>query len=595
MRKYLCVLLALAILLSLAACGGKDSDGTADTDGSTEGDTSAVDASDTPDTARDTTPPEPARGFPDVPEDAFYYDAAMWAAENGLVSGDKFDPMGICNRGQMLTLLWRAMGSPEPAGAENPFTDGDPSSWFYKPALWAYETGIISAGAVSANGACPMGQLLTILWRANGSPITAAGVSAVANKYPGQYYEKALAWADLCGLLNAIGQAFDPNASCTRATVVLYLYWLKDNFSLSAEDAAVQAEYAKLVADAPLYGVTGDGLVYADYIDVEGDGKVELLTVGLGDGEDYYKNLTLTVYANVDGHAGKVAEFTDEINIIVNHVTFTLSFDPAAEGPCLNYYDTSENPHTFYEDFGHYLLESNAVSKAEIGQSYAEYYDVEGEEGQTISGVNVTAEEFRAAADKNNTGTPILTFQSSFGEVSATIENSGLLPGRAEINTMIISGIKSGDERITKNAAAQIESGNSELKQLVLDMALGGDFTFFAGEYEPTSATKNDYYAYKSLTLHADGRVTGYESDYYTSGKKPVSVNVNSQGVITCVIIPEERYVVEDFGGGDVLYDFIGEWYQIIPDSNGGYENATIYFTSIGGGAWDPTFIRVSD
>lgn len=594
MRKYLCVLLALAMLLSLAACGEKDSGGTTDTGGSTEGDT-AAEASDTPDTAQDTTPPEPARGFPDVPEDAFYYDAAMWAAENGLVSGDKFDPMGICTRGQILTFLWRSVGSPEPSTGENPFTDGDPSSWFYKPALWAYENGIISAGAVSAGNECPMGQALTILWRANGSPITAANASAIADKYAGQYYEKALAWADLCGLLNAVGQSFDPNASCTRATVVMYLYWLKDNFSLSAEDAAVQAEYAKLVADAPLYGVTGNGLVYADYIDVEGDGEVELLTVGLGDGEDYYKNLTLTVYANVDGHAGKVAELADEINIIANHVTFTLSFDPAEEGPRLNYYDTNENPHFFSEDFGQYLLKSNAVTKAEIGSYSAEGYDEEGGEEWTVSGASVSAEEFQAAADKNNAGTPILTFRSSFGEASATIENSGLLPGRAEINAMIISGIKSGDERITKTAAAQIESGNSELKQLVLDMALGGDFTFFAGEYEPTSAAKNDYYAYKSLTLHADGRVTGYESDYYTSGKKPVSVNVNSQGVITCVIIPEERYVVEDFGGGDVIYDFIGEWYQIIPDSNGGYENATIYFTSIGGGAWDPTFIRVSD
>ncbi len=565
MKKYLCILLAFVVLLSLAACGGKDSGGTADTGGSTEEDTSAGNASDTPDTAQDTTPPEPTVVFSDVPESAFYYDAAMWAAENGLVSGDKFDPMGICNRGQMLTLLWRAMGSPEPAGAENPFTDGDPSSWFYKPALWAYETGIISAGAVSANGACPMGQLLTILWRANGSPITAAGVSAVANKYPGQYYEKALAWADLCGLLNAIGQAFDPNASCTRATVVLYLYWLKDNFSLSAEDAAVQAEYAKLVADAPLYGVTGDGLVYADYIDVEGDGKVELLTVGLGDGEDYYKNLTLTVYANVDGHAGKVAEFTDEINIIVNHVTFTLSFDPAAEGPCLNYYDTSENPHTFYEDFGHYLLESNAVSKAEIGQSYAEYYDVEGEEGQTISGVNVTAEEFRAAADKNNTGTPILTFQSSFGEASATIENSGLLPSAAEIRKMQMDAIRNGD------------------------------FTMVAGEYEPTPATKEKYYEYKSITLHADGRVTGYEADYYTSGTKPVSINVDSQGVITCVVIPAERYVAQDLGDGDFLYDWIGEQYQIFPDADGGYDRATINYETLGGGVWAPTFIRVSN
>lgn len=133
----------------------------------------------------------------------------------------------------------------------------------------------------------------------------------------------------------------------------------------------------------------------------------------------------------------------------------------------------------------------------------------------------------------------------------------------------------------------------AEIKQMVLDRALGGDFFFFAGKYEPTSASKPDYYAYNSITLHADGRVTGYEN-YETSGKKPASVTVDAKGVITCIITPEERHVVEDLGDGDVIYDFVGEWYQIIPDTDGGYDNATIYYTRIGGGAWDPTFIRVS-
>lgn len=559
MKKYLCILLAFVVLLSLAACGGKDSGGTADTGGSTEEDTSAGNASDTPDTAQDTTPPEPTVVFSDVPESAFYYDAAMWAAENGLVSGDKFDPMGICNRGQMLTLLWRAMGSPEPAGAENPFTDGDPSSWFYKPALWAYETGIISAGAVSANGACPMGQLLTILWRANGSPITAAGVSAVANKYPGQYYEKALAWADLCGLLNAIGQAFDPNASCTRATVVLYLYWLKDNFSLSAEDAAVQAEYAKLVADAPLYGVTGDGLVYADYIDVEGDGKVELLTVGVEPGRDGNTPATATVYANVGGHAEKTAEISFEWSDI--HTTYVTVGSGYLDGRFFLRCDEESLGNQVFDHSSCYYIE-NGQFTAFLSASYdSGFATPEDPETWEVSGQQVTEAEYDQAMAAFPAATAILRMKPK----PFSVERSGLLPSAAEIRKMQMDAIRNGD------------------------------FTMVAGEYEPTPATKEKYYEYKSITLHADGRVTGYEADYYTSGTKPVSINVDSQGVITCVVIPAERYVAQDLGDGDFLYDWIGEQYQIFPDADGGYDRATINYETLGGGVWAPTFIRVSN
>ena len=435
---------------------------------------------------------------------------------------------------------------------------GEPSSWFYKPALWAYETGIISAGAVSANGACPMGQLLTILWRANGSPITAAGVSAVANKYPGQYYEKALAWADLCGLLNAIGQAFDPNASCTRATVVMYLYWLKDNFSLSAEDAAVQAEYATLVADAPLYGVTGDGLVYADYIDVEGDGKVELLTVGVEPGRDGNTPATATVYANVGGHAEKTAEISFEwSDIHTTYVTvgtgyldgrFFLRCNEASLGN-----QESDHSSCYYIENGQFT----AFLSASYDSGFATPEDPETWE---VSGQQVTEAEYDQAMAAFPAATTILRMKPK----PFTVERSGLLPGAAEIRKMQMDAIR------------------------------GGDFTMVAGEYEPTSATRNNYYAYKSITLHADGHVTGYEY-YDTSGKKPISVTVDAKGVITCMITPEERVVVEDHGNGDVIYDFIGEWYQIIPDADGGYDRATVYYTRIGGGAWDPTFIRVSD
>ena len=561
MKRFLCIILSALMLLSLAACGDSgdtpptnESSAPTDTTGSVPDTTPET----TPSTPSDTTPSEPITAFSDVPESAVYYDAAMWAAGSGLVSGDKFDPMGICNRGQMLTLLWRAMGSPEPANAENPFTDGDASSWFYKQALWAFENGIISGGNVSVSAPCSMAQLLTFLWRANGSPLTATGASAAANKYAGQYYEKPLAWADLCGLLSAVGQAFDPNASCTRATAVMYLYWLHNNFTPSPDEAAIQAEYSKLVSDAPIYGLTGDGLVYADYIDVEGDGKVELLTLGVKPGEGGTQTATATVYGNVDGRAEKIAEISFEWSDI--HTTYVTVGTGYLDGRFFLRCDEVWLGNQETDRSNCYYLE-NGQFTAFMSASYdSGFATPEDPETWEVSGNKVTEAEYDEAKKSFPAYNAILRMKPK----PFTVERSGLLPGAAEIRKMQMDAIR------------------------------GGDFTMVAGEYEPTSATKNDYYAYKSITLHPDGRVTGYEY-YDTSGKKPISVTVDDRGVITCMITPEERHVVEQFDDGDAIYDFVGEWYQIIPDADGGYDRATVYYTRLGGGAWDPTFIRVSD
>ena len=178
------------------------------------------------DVAEDVTPTNP---FTDVPADAYYHDAVLWALRAGVttgVSATTFAPMATCTRGQVVTFLWRAFGKPEPQTTENPFTDVSETSAFYKAILWAYENGItsgVTADTFNPGGTCSSGHVVTFLWRANGKP-AATGDSMLAAAYPDRYFTDALAWADSAGLLSGTGSALVPADNSPRADIVTYLY-----------------------------------------------------------------------------------------------------------------------------------------------------------------------------------------------------------------------------------------------------------------------------------------------------------------------------------------------------------------------------------
>ena len=119
--------------------------------------------------------PEPeskANPFADVAEDAFYYDAVLWAVEEGITTGTDaahFSPMGVCNRAHVVTFLWRAFGQPESSVTEHPFKDIQAESWYELPVLWAVEEGITSgmtATSFGPNANCNRAQIVTFLYRA---------------------------------------------------------------------------------------------------------------------------------------------------------------------------------------------------------------------------------------------------------------------------------------------------------------------------------------------------------------------------------------------------------------------------------------------
>ncbi len=171
----------------------------------------------------------PVNPFVDVNTGDYYYDAVLWALDNGITSGTSavtFSPNAVCTRAQMMTYLWRAAGSPRASAAVNPFADVDTGDYYYDAVLWAVEKGITggtSATTFSPDAPVTRGQSVTFLWRAAGSP--AASGSSFGDVAAEAYYADAVAWAVDQGITAGTGgNTFSPDQGCTRAQTVTYLY-----------------------------------------------------------------------------------------------------------------------------------------------------------------------------------------------------------------------------------------------------------------------------------------------------------------------------------------------------------------------------------
>ena len=167
--------------------------------------------------------------FRDVKQSDYYYDAVKWAVEKGITEGtsiDTFSPGASCTRAQMVTFLWRAAGSPTPNSTVNPFKDVSSSDYYYSAVLWAVENGITSgtdAETFSPGGTVTRGQTVTFLYRAAGSPAVSGG--SFSDVAANAYYAKAVAWANENGITSGTGNGkFGPKADCTRAQIMTLLY-----------------------------------------------------------------------------------------------------------------------------------------------------------------------------------------------------------------------------------------------------------------------------------------------------------------------------------------------------------------------------------
>ena len=166
--------------------------------------------------------------FYDVPNDAYFYEAVKWAVKSGVTNGltdTMFGPYESCTRAQIVTFLWRAAGSPEPKTASS-FTDVHASAYYAKAVAWAVENGItngMTETTFAPDATCTRGQSVTFLYRAlKGSASGSTNFTDVASD---AFYADAVNWAVANNVTNGTSATtFSPNADCTRAEIVTFLY-----------------------------------------------------------------------------------------------------------------------------------------------------------------------------------------------------------------------------------------------------------------------------------------------------------------------------------------------------------------------------------
>ena len=171
--------------------------------------------------------------FVDVATGSYYEDAVDWAVENGITQGTDdthFSPDGICTRAQAVTFLWRAAGSPKPETRTMPFTDVPVGSYYYDAVLWAVENGITkgtSDTTFSPNMTCSRAQIVAFLWRSEKSP-AAGTANPFADVKSAAYYADAVLWAVKENITKGTtNTTFSPDADCTRAQIVTFLWRCK--------------------------------------------------------------------------------------------------------------------------------------------------------------------------------------------------------------------------------------------------------------------------------------------------------------------------------------------------------------------------------
>ena len=169
--------------------------------------------------------PTPAAAFSDVNAEAYYAGAVKWAVEKGITAGTSattFSPSDTCTRAHILTFLWRAVGSPK-STANNPFSDVKADDYYYDAAIWASEKGMVTGNQFNGNTPCTRSSTVVYLWQNAGAPKTA--VSNVFSDVPaGSEYAQAVAWAVKTGVTSGTSETtFSPDTICDRGQIVTFL------------------------------------------------------------------------------------------------------------------------------------------------------------------------------------------------------------------------------------------------------------------------------------------------------------------------------------------------------------------------------------
>lgn len=163
--------------------------------------------------------------FTDVKTGDYFAEPVKWAVEKKITAGTSattFSPNQNCTTAQILTFLWRANGSPKPTKS-NPFTDVKSGDYYAEAAAWAYEKGMVSGSTFGGNAPCTRSMAVTYMWKAAGSPNAKA--SSFTDVPANADYAQAVAWAVEQDITSGTGNGqFSPNSTCTRGQIVTFLY-----------------------------------------------------------------------------------------------------------------------------------------------------------------------------------------------------------------------------------------------------------------------------------------------------------------------------------------------------------------------------------
>lgn len=167
--------------------------------------------------------------FYDVKYTDYFYDSVKWAVRKNVTSGTSgiaFSPDQACSRSQVVTFLWRANGSPS-VSRSNPFKDISKSKYYYDAVIWAVSKGITSgtgSDVFSPDQSCTRAQVVTFLWRMHGEP-SVSGSNMFNDVKSGEYYYKPVLWAVKNNVTQGTGsKTFSPDQVCSRAQIVTFLY-----------------------------------------------------------------------------------------------------------------------------------------------------------------------------------------------------------------------------------------------------------------------------------------------------------------------------------------------------------------------------------
>lgn len=172
------------------------------------------------------TAPTPSK-FADVSSNAYYTRPVAWAVANGITTGTSsstFSPNATCSKGQILTFLWRALGKQEPT-IQNPFSDISSGAYYYKAALWAYEAGLVSGSTFGADVPCTRAMTVTYLWKVGASSSPLLSEAPFSDVPVDADYAVAVDWAVKQKITSGTSATtFSPNATCTRGQIVTFLH-----------------------------------------------------------------------------------------------------------------------------------------------------------------------------------------------------------------------------------------------------------------------------------------------------------------------------------------------------------------------------------